>query len=196
MQHVQFLSCFAFDSEVSAGAPHAALACRVFASGYRVQRLSCFSRTVDTLSNILQISSTHSKCSGFISTDLKHVTVPLVSSNSSKNLIGNSANAKCKFSFAARSKISLDRFEISFTLPARGAKIKISNSGSNAVIHRPFPRSNPYNFSAALRPFSNPAPNSPPRTNGNSLCVAHSATADAPGLEHSKLISPRCKSAA
>ena len=34
----------------------------------------------------------------------------------------------------------------------------------------------------------------PPGTRGKSRCVAHSATAAAPGREHSRLISPRCSS--
>ena len=36
--------------------------------------------------------------------------------------------------------------------------------------------------------------NTPPGVIGNSCCVAQSATADAPGREHSSVISPRCSS--
>ena len=77
---------------------------------------------------------------------------------------------------------------------ARGAHTTMSNSGVSGSNHRGSPRINSENATADCRQESSIFANSPPRSSGNSCCVAHSATADAPGREHSRVISPRCRS--
>src|SRR5579863_4506356 len=156
------------------------------------------------------ILSTHSRCSGFISTDRKQVTVfpcisafgpdsrhsPLVARHfSSQNLTGNSASAKCNPRRAAAAKIRRDFALISASDSPFGTNTKISSSGSNAASNCPPLSMAAKNRSAASLPFSSPRANSPSRSSGSSFCVAHSAAAAAPGREHSRLISPKCNSA-
>jgi hypothetical protein len=71
----------------------------------------------------------------------------------------------------------------------------MSSSGAKAVKNRESVRSFSNKATAAVLPHSNRRANSPPFVSGKSFWVAHNAAAAAPGLEHSKLISPRCKSA-
>src|SRR2546426_5740606 len=145
-----------------------------------------------------QIRSTQSRCSGFIKTERRQVT----DSRSlfqglfefSKNFTGKSATAKCNPRWAAASKILRESAEAWLTLSARGAKIRMSSSGANAVMKYASVLSFSYSARADRLPSDKLFANSPPFVRGSSSCVAQSATADAPGREHSRLISPRCSS--
>src|SRR5277367_2848365 len=77
---------------------------------------------------------------------------------------------------------------------ARGAQTTMSSSGGKGTIERRSPASLAAKATAAAREASSPAANSPPRISGNRRWVDQSATAAAPGREHSRLISPKCKS--
>src|SRR5882724_1780627 len=149
------------------------------------------------LSSNSTIRPTHSRCSGFISTDRKQVTVARSPSSCMprQNFTGNSANARCNPLCPAASKICRDFAEISPSESPVGTNTNMSSSGSNAGMNLlPFFTA-PKNRSAASLPRSKPFANSPARASGNNFCVAHSAAAAAPGREHSRLISPRCSSA-
>ena len=145
-----------------------------------------------------QIRPTHSRCSGFISTERKQARagrsffIPAISA--ANKSVGSSATARCRFLRAEASKIFLVSTEASATLAARGANTTMSSSGGNAVINRLSPSNLRCKSSAASRQDSRPLANSPPLASGRSFCVDHSATADAPAREHSRLISPRCSS--
>ena len=84
------------------------------------------------------------------------------------------------------------RCETSLTRAARGSHTTMSNSGANAVSQRSSACNFSNNASAADWHWVSMAPNWPPLTRGSRFCVAHKATAAAPGREHSRLISPRC----
>src|SRR5882724_4321943 len=149
------------------------------------------------LSSNSTIRPTHSRCSGFISTDRKQVTVARSPSSCMprQNFTGNSANARCNPLCPAASKICRDFAEISPSESPVGTNTNMSSSGSNAGMNLlPFFTA-PKNRSAASLPRSKPFANSPARASGNNFCVAHSAAAAAPGREHPRLISPRCSSA-
>ena len=132
--------------------------------------------------NSSTIRPTHSRCSGFISTDRKHVTVarPLSGFRLDQNFTGNSATARCNPFRAAVSKIRRDFAEISSIESPFGTNAKISSSGSNSASNFPLLSIAWKNCSAASLPRSKPFANSPSRTGGNSFCVAHSAAAAAP----------------
>src|SRR5258708_31781715 len=85
------------------------------------------------------IRSTHSRCSGFISTDRKHVTVvrPPSARSFGQNFTGNSATAKCSPNRADASKIRRDFALISASESPFGTNTKISSSGSNATSNFP-----------------------------------------------------------
>jgi hypothetical protein len=151
-----------------------------------------------TLSSIFQILSAQSYCSGFIRHERKQVTLGRSKSTSvhlaRSNEDGYLKVAKCKFSSAAARNIASDRSEIWLALFALGAHTSMSSSGGKIVLKRSSEAIFAYNASAAARAFDKPRANSPFGTRGNNFWVAQSATADAPALEHSRLISPRCSS--
>ena len=147
---------------------------------------------------IAQMRSSQSRCSDFMSTERRHKTLSRSDWNASgraaKNRTGKRIRARCKFCFAAASKMRCDNSEISVADFARGAQTTISSSGANGTSHRASLVSCWANCTAALRLASSILANSPPRTSGSRRCVAHKATAEAPGREHSRLISPRWRS--
>src|SRR5882762_5696325 len=148
---------------------------------------------------ICQMRSTQSKCSGFISTERKQVMVSrsrcTVAERLGKKLTGRSARARCRARAAAAAKIARDLAETSLTLAPRGAKTTMSSSGANEVRKRSSAVAFSYKARAADLPCSRRCANSPCFTRGRSFCVAHNAAAEAPGREHSRLISPKCNSA-
>ena len=77
---------------------------------------------------------------------------------------------------------------------AIGAHTTMSSSGAMMVLKRSSPSNLEKSDLAARWHRSRPFANSPRVSSGNILCVAHKATAPAPALEHSRLISPRWSS--
>src|SRR5712672_77612 len=148
---------------------------------------------------ICQMRSTQSRCSGFISTERKQVMVSrsrcTLAGRLGKKLTGRSARARCRPGSAAAAKIARDLAETSLTVAPRGAKTTMSSSGPNEVRKRSSAVAFSYKARAADRLRSRRCANSLCFTSGRSFCVAHNAAAEAPGREHSRLISPKCNSA-
>src|SRR4030042_3894677 len=103
--------------------------------------------------------------------------------------------ARCSPCCAARLKNFLDKREIWLALFALMAQTTISSSGCIMVRKRESLQSFSNNATAACLEPDKPEANAPFFTMGNSLWVAHKATALAPGRDNSRLISPRCNSA-
>src|SRR6267154_2589577 len=150
------------------------------------------------VARICQMRSIQSRCSGFISTERKQVMVSrsrCTVAGKGKKLTGKSARARCRPRSAAAAKIARDFAETSLTLTPSGAKTTISSSGANEVRKRSSAVVFSYKARAADLPRSRRCANSPCFMSGRSFCVAHNAEAEAPGREHSRLISPKCNSA-
>src|SRR5262245_38705788 len=83
-----------------------------------------------------QMRSTQSRCSGFMSTERRAVTLarsfPAEGVTSGKNVAGRSATARWRPRSAAAANIWRERVEVSKMLGARGAKTTMSSSGAKA----------------------------------------------------------------
>jgi hypothetical protein len=155
--------------------------------------------------NLSQMRSSHASCSGFISTERRHVTSsapsaaillqfrcrrlkPCLRQLHQRQMQIPRCAGGSKSSAPAR-KHSFRRLGVH--LPHHNVELRRSGckrlEASGLILPQP-----PVQFQGRRPAAASPRANSPPGTSGKSCCVAHKATAAAPAREHSRLISPRC----